>query len=84
MDLYYTDPAQPLTTAGEDIDDLDDRDRDISDLFCEFSRLSPSSSLDFSLLRLWGFPLYGMAFFLGRKFVQFSVCCSIDWCRQAV
>ena len=29
MDLYYADPAQPLTTAGEELDDLD---RDLSDL----------------------------------------------------
>ena len=29
LDLYYADPEQPLTTAGEDIDDLD---RDLSDL----------------------------------------------------
>ena len=29
MDLYYADPAQPLTTAGEYLDDLD---RDLSDL----------------------------------------------------
>ena len=28
LDLYCTDPAQPLTTAGEDLDDLD---RDLSD-----------------------------------------------------
>ena len=29
LDLYYPDPAQHLTTAGEDLDDLD---RDLSDL----------------------------------------------------
>ena len=29
LDLYCTDPAQYLTTAGEDLDDLD---RDLSDL----------------------------------------------------
>ena len=29
LDLYYTDPAQHLITAGEDPDDLD---RDLSDL----------------------------------------------------
>ena len=23
LDLYYADPAQPLTTAGEELDDLD-------------------------------------------------------------
>ena len=29
LDLYCTDPAQHLTTAGQDLDDLD---RDLSDL----------------------------------------------------
>ena len=29
LDLYYADPAQPLTTAGEE---LDDSDRYLSDL----------------------------------------------------
>ena len=29
LDLYYTDPAQPFTTAGEELDDLDN---DLSDL----------------------------------------------------
>ena len=29
LDLYHTDPAQPLTTAGEAPDDLDN---DLSDL----------------------------------------------------
>ena len=29
LDLYYADPAQPLTTAGEELDDLDN---DLSDL----------------------------------------------------
>ena len=29
LDLYYTDPAQPFTTAGEEPEDLD---RDLSDL----------------------------------------------------
>ena len=29
LDLYYADPAQPLTTAGEELDDLD---HDLSDL----------------------------------------------------
>ena len=43
MDLYYTDPAQHLITAGWDLDDLDrdlsdlydlsDLDRDLSDLY---------------------------------------------------
>ena len=28
LDMYYADPAQPLTTAGEELDDLD---RDLSD-----------------------------------------------------
>ena len=38
LDLYYTDPQQPLTTAGEELDGLD---HDLSDLsvrcveFCE-------------------------------------------------
>ena len=30
VDLYYAHPAQPLTTAGEELDDLQD---DLSDLF---------------------------------------------------
>ena len=29
LDLYYADPAQPLTTAGEELDYLD---HDLSDL----------------------------------------------------
>ena len=29
LDLYYADPRQPFTTAGEELDDLD---RDLSDL----------------------------------------------------
>ena len=29
LGLYYADPAHPLTTAGEELDDLD---RDLSDL----------------------------------------------------
>ena len=40
LDLYHANPAQPLTTAGEELDDLDhdlsdlsDLDRDLSDLF---------------------------------------------------
>ena len=36
MDLYYTDPAQHLTTSGRDLDDLDDLSdssvHDLSDL----------------------------------------------------
>ena len=32
LDLYCTDPAQHLTTAGYDLDDLYDLDRDLSDL----------------------------------------------------
>ena len=28
LDLYYADPAQPLTTAGEELDELD---HDLSD-----------------------------------------------------
>ena len=30
LDLYYADPAQPLATAGEE---LDDSGHDLSDLF---------------------------------------------------
>ena len=39
LDLYCTDPAQPLTTAGEELDDLDHHLSDLSDLsgfFLEF------------------------------------------------
>ena len=33
LDVYYADPAQPLTTAGEELDHLDhDLDHDLSDL----------------------------------------------------
>ena len=32
LDLYCTDRAQPLTTAGEDLDDLDHDLSDLSDL----------------------------------------------------
>ena len=41
MDLCYTDPAQHLITAGQDLDDLD---RDLSDLS------------DLSVLRVNGVP----------------------------
>ena len=30
--MYYRDPAQDLITAGEDLDGLNDLDRDLSDL----------------------------------------------------
>ena len=34
LDLYYTDPAQPLTAAGEELDDLDNElDNELSDLY---------------------------------------------------
>ena len=33
LDLYYEDPAQPLTTAGEELDDLYDLDHDLYDLY---------------------------------------------------
>ena len=44
LDLHYADPAQPLTTAREELDDLDhDLYHDLSvraaDFFCEASRL---------------------------------------------
>ena len=32
MDLYYADHAQPLTTAGEELDDVDHVLSDLSDL----------------------------------------------------
>ena len=32
LDLYYEDPVQPLTTAGEEVDDLDHDVSDLSDL----------------------------------------------------
>ena len=32
LDLYCTDPAQPLTSAGEELDDVDDDLSDLSDL----------------------------------------------------
>ena len=32
LGLYYADPAQPLSTAGEELDDLYDLDHDLSDL----------------------------------------------------
>ena len=32
LDLYCADPAQPLTTAGEELDDLDHDLSDLSDL----------------------------------------------------
>ena len=40
LDPYYAGPAQPLTTAGEELDDLD---HDLSDLseVCTFFPLSP-------------------------------------------
>ena len=28
--MYYSDPAQPYTTAREELDELDDLDRDLS------------------------------------------------------
>ena len=33
MDLYYTDPAQHRTTAGEEPNDLDNDLSDLSDVF---------------------------------------------------
>ena len=36
LDLYYTDPAQQLVTAGSDLDDLSDLDRHESD-FCNLN-----------------------------------------------
>ena len=38
LDLYCTDPAQHLTTAGYDLDDLYDLDRDLSDLSVRLDR----------------------------------------------
>ena len=32
LDLYYADPAQPLTTAGKELDDLDDLDHDMPEV----------------------------------------------------
>ena len=32
LDLHYADPAQSLTTAGEELDDLDHDISDLSDL----------------------------------------------------
>ena len=32
LDLYCTDPAQYIITAGQHLDDLDDLDRDLSDV----------------------------------------------------
>ena len=40
MDLYYTDLAQQLVTAGEDLDDLDRDLSDLSDLDHDLSDLS--------------------------------------------
>ena len=36
LDLYYTDPAQHLITAGQDLDDLDHDLPDLSDM-CKFA-----------------------------------------------
>ena len=43
LDTYYTDPAQHLTAAGQDVDDLD---RDLSDLSDLGRSLSDLSDLD--------------------------------------
>ena len=34
LDLCYTDPAQPLTTAGEELDDLEYDLSDLSEVWC--------------------------------------------------
>ena len=34
LDLYYARPAQPLTTAREELDDLDNDLSDLPDLIC--------------------------------------------------
>ena len=45
LDLYYAAPALPITTAGEELDDLD---HDLSDIcLSELSRLSTSWSIWF-------------------------------------
>ena len=40
--MYYEDPAQPLTTAGEDLDNIDDDLSDLSDLsdLCEVCKVT--------------------------------------------
>ena len=38
--LYYADPAQPLTTAGEELHDLD---RDLSEVCIFFTAVARSS-----------------------------------------
>ena len=40
LDLYYTDPAQHLITAGQDLDGLDRNLSDLSDLDRDLSDLS--------------------------------------------
>ena len=44
LHMHYADPAQPLTTAGEELDyldhDLSDLDHDLSDLDHDLSDLS--------------------------------------------
>ena len=54
LGLYCIDPAQPLTTAGEELDDLDlsdlsDLEHDLSDLSDLDHNLSDLSDLDHDL-----------------------------------
>ena len=41
LELYYTDPAQPLKTTGEELDDLDHGLSDMSDVWQNSAALSP-------------------------------------------
>ena len=51
MDLFCAGPAQPLTTAGEELDDLqytDHIDHDLSDLCSKVIRVDTPTVLTFS------------------------------------
>ena len=43
LDLYYTDPAQPLLTAAQDEDDLDHDMSDVCDLLCPAGRCNSAN-----------------------------------------
>ena len=77
LNLYYADPAQPLTTAGEELDDFDD---DLSDLSVRNtlaivgakSEVGLENRRAVSYVRGWFFPLLQCIWFAGFRVLCLS------------
>ena len=52
MDLYYADLAQPLTTAGEELDDLDHDLSDLSEKILHWELIAGRADIRYSMYRL--------------------------------